>query len=62
MEIFFEKPEYRTHKYNKNYARIEQLDKKTVKYKDILFEIANDMGERGRQALNNIFQTQNYSA
>lgn len=62
MDIFFEKPEFRTHKYNKNYARIEQLDKKTVKYKDILFEIVNDMGERGRQALNNIFQTQNYSA
>lgn len=62
MDIYFEKPEFRTHNYNKNYAHIEHLDKKTVKYKDILFEIANDMGERGRQALNNIFQTQNYSA
>lgn len=62
MDIYFEKPEFRTFNYNKNYEHIEKLDKKTVKCKDIIFAIADDMGENGRNALNNIFQTKNYSA
>lgn len=62
MDIYFEKPEFRNHKHNKNYEHIENLDKKTVKYKDIIFAIADDVGESGRNALSNIFQTQNYSA
>ena len=37
MEIYFEKPEFRDHAYNKNYARLEELDKKVVKYKDIIY-------------------------
>ena len=60
IDIYFEKEELRNHRYNKNYERIENLNKKTVKYKDIIYEIANEIGERGRQFLNNAFQTRNY--
>ena len=55
MDIYFEKLERRNHTYNKNYERLENLDKKTVKYKDIIFEIVNDMGDIGRQKLQNYF-------
>lgn len=61
MDIYFEKPEFRTHSYNKNYARIEELDKKTVKYKDIIYAIADDMGSEGKRMIENAFQTRNYS-
>ena len=61
IDIYFEKHEFRTHKYNKNYEHIENLEKKTVKYKDIPFAIANDMGEQGQRFLSNVFQTRNYS-
>ena len=62
MEIYFEKHEYRDHAYNKNYARLEELDKKVVKFKDIIYAIADDMGDVGRNKLNNCFTTGNYSA
>ena len=61
MDIYFEKPEYRDHLYNKNYAKLETLDKKTVKAKDIIFAIANDMGDIGRNRLSECFTTRNYS-
>lgn len=60
MEIYFEKPEFRNHSYNKNYARLEELDKKVVKYKDIIYAIVDDMGDIGRQKLQNYFNTGNY--
>ena len=60
MEIYFEKPEFRNHKHNKGYARFEELDKKVVKYKDIIYAIVNDMGEAGQQKLQNYFNTGNY--
>ena len=60
VEIYFEKPEFRDHLYNKNYAKIETLDKKVVKAKDIIFAIADDMGDVGKQKLSNCFQTKNY--
>lgn len=61
IDIYFEKPEYRNHEYNKNYERIEHLEKRTVKYKDIIFAIADDMGPQGKQMLSNAFQTGNYN-
>ena len=60
VEIYFEKPEYRDHLYNKNYAKTETLNKKVVKHKDIIYAIAEDMGDAGKQKLNNCFQTRNY--
>lgn len=60
MDIYFEKPEFRDHLYNRNYQHLENLDKKTVKYKDIIFAIVNDMGDVGRQKLQNYFTTGNY--
>ena len=37
MDIYFEKPEFRNHLYNKNYATIDTVEKKTVTYKDIIY-------------------------
>ena len=60
MEIYFEKPQYRNHTYNKNYARLEELDKKVVKYRNIVQTIAEDIGEEGKQRLNECYMTGNY--
>lgn len=60
MTIYFEKPEFRNHSYNTNYARLETLDTKVVPYKDIIYAIAEDMGDLGRQKLQNYFSTGNY--
>ena len=60
MDIYFEKPEFRNHTYNKDYAYVDQCDKKTVKHKDIIYHIANDMGEAGRNKLNDCFNTKNW--
>lgn len=60
MDIYFEKPEYRSHLYNKNYADIDTVEKKTVIYKNIIYEIANDIGDSGKQKLNDCFTTRNY--
>lgn len=60
MDIYFTKPEFRNHTYNKNYELKSKLDKKVVRAKDIIYEIANDQGEVGRQRLNDCFNTRNY--
>lgn len=61
MDIYFEKPEFRNHSYSKNYAKLEEVEKKTVRYKDILYAIVDDMGDAGRQKLQNYLNTGNYS-
>lgn len=60
MKIYFEKPEFRNHTYNKNYAKLTEVEEKTVKYKDIIYHIVDDMGPAGRDKLNNYFTTGNY--
>ena len=60
MEIYFEKPEFRDHEYNINYQHIENLDKVVIKYRDIIYAIAEDMGDEGKRRLNNYFTTGNY--
>ena len=60
IKIYFEKPEFRNHTYNKNYAKIEEVNEVTVKYKDVIYAIVDDMGDAGRQKLNNYFTTGNY--
>lgn len=62
MEIYFEKQEFRDHTYNKNHQYLDKLDTKVVKYKDIIYAIAEDMGESGKQKLRECFETRNYEA
>lgn len=62
VPIYFEKPQYRNHSYNKNYAPLDTLDRKIVKYKDIIYAIVDDIGAAGQSRLNEIFNTQNYKA
>lgn len=61
VDIYFEKPEFRNHNHNKNYARLENLDRRTVKYNNIIPEIANEMGPSGKQYLNQIYTTRDFS-
>ena len=60
MDIYFTKPEFRNHSYNKNYELMSRLNKKIVRARDIIYEIANDQGDVGRQRLNDCFNTRNY--
>lgn len=62
MDIYFEKPEYRNHVYNREYARLDEVEKVRVKYKDIISEIANDIGPDGKQYLSNAYKTRNFKA
>lgn len=59
MDIYFEKNELRDHLHNKVYEKIENLEKRTVRYNDILNEIANDMGPSGKAMLENAHKTGN---
>lgn len=60
MDIYFELPEYRSHDYPREYARYDELERRTVKYRDIIYEIAKDMGPEGITKLQNCFATNNY--
>lgn len=61
MDIYFEKPEFRNHVNVQEYQFIDKLDKKTVKAKDIIFAIADDMGDVGKERLQTCFSTKNYN-
>lgn len=60
MAIYFEKPEFRNHSYNKTYEHIENLNKTIVPYTGIINAIAEDSGDWGKQKLSQIYQTGNY--
>ena len=62
MDIYFEKPELRTHKHNKEYEKIENLDKITCKYKDIKYKIADEIGPGGRNFIQNAYQTKDFDS
>lgn len=62
IEIYFEKPELRNHLYNKTYEYTDNLNKKHVKYKNIIYAIANEMGDLGKQKLQECFNTNNYKS
>ena len=62
MDIYFSKPECRDFTHNKNYEHIEKLDKVSVKYKDILYAIADDIGPRGKDMIKNAYETRNFQA
>lgn len=53
MEIYFEKPEYRNFNYIKSYEYLDRVEKRVVRYKDILFEIAKDAGPSTESYLSN---------
>jgi hypothetical protein len=61
MTIYFEKPECRDHKNWNNYKEISKCDPKTVKYKDIMYAIADDWGPEGRQFISNCFESRAYN-
>lgn len=57
MDIYFTKPEYRNHDYNKNYEHIDKVNRVRVKYKDIPYAIAEDIGPAGKELIENAFAT-----
>lgn len=60
MTIYFEKEEFRDHGYNITYREKEKLRPATCKYKDIKFAIAQEMGETGKNFLQEVFGTKQY--
>ena len=63
MDIYFEKEEFRkTHDYNIDYTELAKCVKKSVPYSQIIYAIANEIGEEGKAFINNAFSTRNYRA
>lgn len=60
VPIYIKKDAYRTHSYSTEYAKKEELTPKIVEYNQIPFEIAKEMGDQGKQLLQNIRETGNY--
>lgn len=60
MTIYFEKPEFRDHTNWNNYKELSKCDAKTVKYKDIMYAVADDWGQEGRQFIQNCFETRQF--
>ena len=60
MTIYFEKPEFRNHTYWNNYKEIDKCEPKTVKYKDIIYTVADDWGPEGKNFVRNCFETGQY--
>ena len=60
IDIYIKKPECRDYIYHRNYARMETLDKKRVRYASIPFEIAKEAGDEGARFINNIKATGNW--
>jgi hypothetical protein len=60
MPIWFEKEDKINHKYPVDFREKADCDMKVVRYKDIPFEIANHMGDQGKDFLRNVFETKNY--
>lgn len=61
VDIYFEKPELRNHRFVKRYEYLKNLEKRTVKYTNIIQEIANEMGQKGRDQLRNIYESHDYA-
>ena len=61
IDIYFEKPEYRDHMYNKNYAKMDTLFKQTVKAKNVAFAIAKEMGDAGNRHIKNCYANRDFN-
>ena len=60
MTIYYEKPEFRTHRYPIKYAKLDQCIAKTVPYKDIIYDIADEIGPKGKEFIKQCYETGNY--
>lgn len=60
VDLYFTKPEYRTHTYNKSYEELSKCDKKTVPYKDVIKEIVEDAGPEYKKRLHELYQMGRY--
>lgn len=60
VDIYFEKPEFRNHVLCKRIQLLDNLEKRTVRYKDVIPAIAEDMGPAGMNYLSRIYDTKDY--
>lgn len=61
-DIWFTKPEYRNHSYNKPEERVEKMNRESVPISKIRLRIAQEMGEEGKNFIKNCYTTKNYKA
>lgn len=62
MTIYYEKPEFRNHNNWHNYAKLDECYPVTVKYKDILYNIVENIGPVARERMNQCFQNGDFNA
>lgn len=60
FDLYFTKPEYRDHLYNKSYEELSHCEKRVVPYKDVIKAIVEDGGPPVRERLNQLYQTGRY--
>lgn len=61
VDIYFEKPEYRNHRYPYNHTYLDRVIKTTVPYTKIINAIIEDGGEAAKAEANAIFRERRYS-
>lgn len=61
IPIYVEKEEFRNHSYCTEFAEKSKLTQKTVRYADVPYEVAKIMGKAGKDLMDNIRETGNYS-
>lgn len=61
MDYYITKEEYRDYDYHKDFMPLEQVEKRTSKFKNIAFDIANEAGANYTNYLQNCIQSRNFS-
>ena len=61
INVYFTKPEYRNYDYNKTEESKDHLYKRTIRYKDVLYAVAEEDGPEAQNFMNQCFQTHNYA-
>lgn len=61
IPMYIEKEEYRNHNYVKEYYKKEEVDQKVIKYRDIPFEIAKEMGDEGKKFIKECIDTKSFN-
>jgi hypothetical protein len=61
-DIYFTKKEYRNYDYNKPQERMDRLEKRKVPISRIIYEIAKEIGDEGKNFINQCFDNKDYKA
>ena len=60
IPLYYTKPEFRDYDYPQEFKEINKCDKRFVRYRHVLSDIARDIGPSGKRFLSNCFNTKEY--